>query len=1042
MKKLISLCIAVSFLTFPPLNAATTTEAHILTKFNIEKVASCSTANMQYICMQDEYSNLTMMTMDLASMYAKSLKTIFRPNSIKGPAQAPGNIKNISEPQLPKYGNYASFIGTSGNRRYLVSIDAEGKTMKTAVLPDTSFDGVNIYWDLLWFRLNANGQSFFGVARGTVKDKGKKGTCLALVVMDTDGQNPFFIGRPKWTGTKFEYSKDGPGQIISPIGMSRDTMKVFYKAKVGTTNSNGIYSCDYNGENFRLVATVPGKFTQTASTTKVWSLDLVTDNGKYLILNDNGLGHKGAVSIDASSGAILARLSSKVMATSNDGSLAFFKGSSGLGVGFIIGGEPQMIVKTTDAGYPAIGKLNNRSSDEPPVCCVTQSPFALVGRSETDVRGKGQLYYTVILSPPSPPSPKLVLEPPVIDLGIVSGEASATVGIRNPGQTAISGKMTVENGTECQPFSFDGKSSISFNEVGDVAVNFDPKCLEPGQTKEAQIKVTSTGGNAAVAIVATLDNPERAMGKIGFGRNETWIGTKEFTLKVPAFMENGSSYVPMDFIKEIIPCDFTWNADDKTAIVEYQETKIELNIDSTTCLIDDIEATLSKPPLLRDGMVFLPSGLLKETFACKMEFYSKTQSLVLDFPKPIWGRESIEIDGMPAMGEVFLNNQKVGMAPLTLRHLQPGKYWVKVQLDGYEDYESIVEVPPSPLKVFYFLQRIIPKTATFHIQSKPTGAYVYIDDRLIGASPQNLELEPGVHRLKVVMAGYPEYITDVVALKGEEVTVSADLETLKDRFGRFVTPKNIDIQLVLPKQKTATFDLTVSNESGLPQAYKLVCPRIPGKGFEGVYFQTLEGEVSELVTPSISPGEKLAYRLVVRADDFAAPGDIFEDKITINSTTLATWKTQVPFRFELTGTTVQPPSILFEAPERVRSGESFEVKVLVKGAFDLMACKFRFAYQNSRVSVFDVTEGDFMKADATTFFTWKEFTAGEISINGPVRVGKTGAEGDGLLFTITFKAIKDGELILDPANIELYDSDGERITPNQTNSLVVPIDKP
>ena len=75
MKKLILWhLLAVTLAGFPAIDSKTTTTARVLTKFNIEKVASCGTADLKYICMLDEYNNLTMMHMDTANMYAKLSK--------------------------------------------------------------------------------------------------------------------------------------------------------------------------------------------------------------------------------------------------------------------------------------------------------------------------------------------------------------------------------------------------------------------------------------------------------------------------------------------------------------------------------------------------------------------------------------------------------------------------------------------------------------------------------------------------------------------------------------------------------------------------------------------------------------------------------------------------------------------------------------------------------------------------------------------------------------------------------------------------------
>ena len=297
-------------------------------------------------------------------------------------------------------------------------------------------------------------------------------------------------------------------------------------------------------------------------------------------------------------------------------------------------------------------------------------------------------------------------------------------------------------------------------------------------------------------------------------------------------------------------------------------------------------------------------------------------------------------------------------------------------------------------------------------------------------------------RSKVVSTGYPEYISEIIALKGEEQTVEADLDTLKDKFGRFVEPKNFSGAIMLPKQNRITFDVTIRNESTTEQAFKISCPKLPSKGFLGVYVQTLSGEEKELVTPSISAGQLLTYRFVALTDSFVSPGDVFADKILISSMNLPTWKTELPFSVEVQGFLPDQPELYLEAPASVDVGETFEVKLRIKGAYDLMGTKFRFVFQSNKAKIMDITEGDFLNNECTTLFTWKESDDGEVSILGPVRICKSGKDGDGLILTLSLKALKDGELIVDPANVELYDSTGGRISPKkQTNSAVITINK-
>jgi len=128
-----------------------------LTAWKLEKVATTCTADLRKMVIQGPSKELVLLDIEPSMLRVTRISTLFQPGDLAGPKTYPGTIKVMSEPQLPKRGDHVGFIGMSSGRRYLVMLNLNGKSAKTAMVPDTTYDGIKVKWDLLWFRLNADG---------------------------------------------------------------------------------------------------------------------------------------------------------------------------------------------------------------------------------------------------------------------------------------------------------------------------------------------------------------------------------------------------------------------------------------------------------------------------------------------------------------------------------------------------------------------------------------------------------------------------------------------------------------------------------------------------------------------------------------------------------------------------------------------------------------------------------------------------------------------------------------------------------------------
>ena len=89
-------------------------------------------------------------------------------------------------------------------------------------------------------------------------------------------------------------------------------------------------------------------------------------------------------------------------------------------------------------------------------------------------------------------------------------------------------------------------------------------------------------------------------------------------------------------------------------------------------------------------------------------------------------------------------------------------------------------IEPAPARVPPAPARVDPRTAgpsRLEVVSRPAGAEVYLDERLVGTTPLTLsDVAPGPHRVRIALPGHQRWVTDVVVRPGEGARVAASLE--------------------------------------------------------------------------------------------------------------------------------------------------------------------------------------------------------------------------------------------------------------------------
>ena len=151
----------------------------------------------------------------------------------------------------------------------------------------------------------------------------------------------------------------------------------------------------------------------------------------------------------------------------------------------------------------------------------------------------------------------------------------------------------------------------------------------------------------------------------------------------------------------------------------------------------------------------------------------------------------------PAGALVFVDGQEYGPTPVAMRDLAAGGHRVRVVRSGYVAAERRIVItavatgtvadhraraawhrrvtsrqPPPPAAP-------LPgrRTGALTVDSRPTGARVFLDGKLVGTTPLTLpSVAAGAHAIRIEQDGYRRWSSSVRVVAAEQNRVTASLE--------------------------------------------------------------------------------------------------------------------------------------------------------------------------------------------------------------------------------------------------------------------------
>jgi hypothetical protein len=146
----------------------------------------------------------------------------------------------------------------------------------------------------------------------------------------------------------------------------------------------------------------------------------------------------------------------------------------------------------------------------------------------------------------------------------------------------------------------------------------------------------------------------------------------------------------------------------------------------------------------------------------------------------------------PPGAAVNVNGLPKGVTPCTLDRLPAGDNELSVSLPGYVAYSSRIKLLANAEERLDITLK--PEPGVLSIMSFPTGAKVYLDEKLVGQAPLTLDsVAAGSHALRAEMDGYATLTRSVEFQQGEKKVEELRLERNVGTLEVFAKPEGAKV---------------------------------------------------------------------------------------------------------------------------------------------------------------------------------------------------------------------------------------------------------
>jgi len=156
---------------------------------------------------------------------------------------------------------------------------------------------------------------------------------------------------------------------------------------------------------------------------------------------------------------------------------------------------------------------------------------------------------------------------------------------------------------------------------------------------------------------------------------------------------------------------------------------------------------------------------------------------------------ALQVNSIPQETQIWLNGENTGEVTNHLFDpLATGSYRVKLVKEGYFDWEDTVEVVGGQTTT---VNATLIQWGNLQVNSTPTGAEIWLNGENTGKLTNHLfeRLAPGSYVVRLVLAGYTDWVDTVEVVGGQTTTIDANLSSATGNLQVNSTPTSAGIWL-------------------------------------------------------------------------------------------------------------------------------------------------------------------------------------------------------------------------------------------------------
>ncbi|MCR4290309.1 MAG: PEGA domain-containing protein, partial [Candidatus Scalindua sp.] len=135
---------------------------------------------------------------------------------------------------------------------------------------------------------------------------------------------------------------------------------------------------------------------------------------------------------------------------------------------------------------------------------------------------------------------------------------------------------------------------------------------------------------------------------------------------------------------------------------------------------------------------------------------------------------SIMVKSEPPSAVIFLDDDNIGVTPAIITQILPGKYKIKIKMEGYNSWSQSVNVKAN--KETSLTAVLQGKDCYVVIESNPTKAEIFIDGNKVGVAPITIDnVKTGKHLVEVKLDGYEVWSKEINVETEQKTSLTAEL---------------------------------------------------------------------------------------------------------------------------------------------------------------------------------------------------------------------------------------------------------------------------